>query len=100
MVKPDLEVGAFMSNTHGFLRFYIDQADDKAVIRAVPVKPTIVSHNTHRIAVAESIGDPFTVAETKPGQELPVIERPRIALSASERVNRLVRRNSRRTNNS
>ncbi len=89
-----------MSNTHGFLRFYIDQADDKAVIRAVPVKPTVVSHNTHRIAVAETVGDPFTVAEVQPGQEPPPVERPRISLSASERVNRLVRRNSNRAKNS
>jgi len=89
-----------MSNTHGFLRFYIDQADDKAVIRAVPVKPTIDSHNTHRTAVVETVGDAFTVAETQPGQDLSPVERPRISLSASERVNRLVRRNSNRVKNS
>ncbi len=81
-----------MSNTHSSLRFYIDQADDKAVIRAVPVKPAIVSRSTHRITVAESLGEPFTIAETKPDLQLPAIQSPPRARSASERVSRLVRR--------
>lgn len=83
-----------MSNTHSSLRFYIDQADDKAIIRAVPVKPTIVSSSTHRVIVGETLGEPFTVAETKPEHPLPVIQRPRLTKTASERVSRLVRRNS------
>ncbi|MGB3305952.1 MAG: hypothetical protein WBA63_07185 [Thermomicrobiales bacterium] len=82
-----------MNNTQTSLRFYIDQADDKAVIRAVPVKPVVV-RNTHRITVAEAPGEAITVAETKPDRQLPVIQRPQIARSASERVSRLVRRHS------
>lgn len=90
----DPEDGVFMSNTHSSLRFYIDQADDKAIIRAVPVKPAIVSRTTHRVIVGEALGEPFIVAETKPEHPLPVIQRPRLTRTASERVSRLVRRNS------
>jgi len=78
-----------MSNSQNAVRFYIDQDEDKAVIRAVPVSNAVVSRMTHRITTTETTGEPVTVKSvSSPSRLTPA----GAARSASERVGRLVRR--------
>jgi hypothetical protein len=76
------------------LRFYIDQDNDKAVVRAVPVRSSVVSHATHRLTVAETVGEPVATAaiETRADRRLPSVRHSSSAKTASERMMRLVRR--------
>jgi hypothetical protein len=83
-----------MNNTRNSVRFYIDQDNDKAVIRAVPVKPAVASRATHRITMTEAVGEPITVMESKPAVQGSPLLPSRAARSATARVGRLVRRHS------
>ncbi|HEU0165090.1 MAG TPA: hypothetical protein VFQ54_08595, partial [Thermomicrobiales bacterium] len=74
-----------MSNPQNSLRFYIDQADDKAVVRAVPVKPVVA---TPRVATVEMPGEAVEVKQDAT-PEIRGIRRGRVA---TERVSRLVHR--------
>ncbi|MGC4192943.1 MAG: hypothetical protein QM589_17495 [Thermomicrobiales bacterium] len=76
------------------LRFYIDQDDDKAVVRAVPVNQAVVSRATHRVTVAETTGEPVATAtiEKRADRHHESIRSTRSARIASERMRRLVRR--------
>ncbi|MGB3328418.1 MAG: hypothetical protein WBA46_05635 [Thermomicrobiales bacterium] len=76
------------------LRFYIDQDNDKAVVRAVPVSQAVISRSTHRLTVADTQGDAVATAaiETRADHRLPSVRTSRSAKTASERMMRLVRR--------
>lgn len=82
------------STTARSLRFYIDQDDDKAVVRAVPVSQAVVSRSTHRLTVADTTGEPVATAaiETRADRRLPSVRSSRSAKTASARMMRLVRR--------
>ncbi|MGC4104774.1 MAG: hypothetical protein QM753_00245 [Thermomicrobiales bacterium] len=76
------------------LRFYIDQDDDKAVVRAVPVSQAVVSRSTHRLTVADTTGDPVATAtiEKRSDRREEPAHTSRSTRIASERMRRLVRR--------
>jgi len=76
------------------LRFYIDQDNDKAVVRAVPVSQAVVSRATHRVTVADTTGDPVATAtiEKRSDRRDESGQAARSARIASERMRRLVRR--------
>jgi hypothetical protein len=70
-----------MRNPQTSLRFYIDQADDKAVIRAVPVKPIVA-------APVETTGE---IGETRQDSAVERHDRRHGRVTTS-RVTRLVHR--------
>lgn len=76
------------------LRFYIDQDNDKAVVRAVPVSQAVVSRSTHRVTVTDTVGEPVATAtiEKRSDRRDGDTSASRSARIASERMRRLVRR--------
>ena len=76
------------------LRFYIDQDNDKAVVRAVPVSQAVISRSTHRLTVADTPGEPVATAtiDTRADRRDESTKASRSSRIASERMRRLVRR--------